>query len=250
MLDRLLKALRREPAARGLAGRRVYAIGDVHGRADLLAELHRRIEADAADFAGSRAIVYLGDYVDRGLDSRGALDLLLDRAPAGFEQIALMGNHEAMLLDFLERPDSGPLWLWNGGLATLLSYGVRPPAEARDPAALKDLQAAFAAALPQRHLAFLRRLKLSHVEGGYAFVHAGVRPGLPLEMQAPEDLLWIRGEFLNSRLDHGHVIVHGHSIGREVEIRPNRIGLDTGAYASGRLSALALEGERRWLLST
>ena len=253
MLDRLLKRLRpasAPAAARVTEGRRVYAIGDVHGRADLLRELHRRIVADARGADGACAMVHLGDYVDRGPDSRGAIDLLLDEAPASFEHVMLMGNHEAMMLDFLERPESGPQWLWNGGAATLLSYGVSPPAQAGDGAALEEARAALAAALPARHLAFLHALRLSHVEGGYAFVHAGVRPGLPLELQAAEDLLWIRGEFLNSRLDHGHVIVHGHTIGPEVEMRANRIGLDTGAYASGRLSALGLEGDRRWLLST
>ncbi len=253
MLDRLLKRLRPSPApasARAPEGRRVYAVGDVHGRADLLRELHGRIVADAEGGPAQRAIVYLGDYVDRGPDSRGVLDLLLDEAPPGFEQIALLGNHEAMLLAFLERAENGPPWLWNGGAATLLSYGVAPPARADDADALAELRAAFAAALPARHLDFMRGLRLSHVEGGYAFVHAGVRPGLPLDLQHAEDLLWIRGEFLNSRLDHGHVVVHGHTIGREVEMRPNRIALDTGAYASGRLSALGLEDDRRWLLST
>jgi serine/threonine protein phosphatase 1 len=253
MLDRLLKRLRPAPApgsARLPEGRRVYAVGDVHGRADLLRELHRRIADDAEGAPGERAIVYLGDYVDRGPESRDVLDLLLDEGPAGFEQVTLMGNHEAMLLEFLENAESGPQWLWNGGGATLLSYGVSPPAQVGEGSALEELREALAAALPARHLGFLRGLRLSHVEGGYAFVHAGVRPGLPLELQGPEDLLWIRGEFLNSRLDHGHVVVHGHTIGRDVEIRPNRIALDTGAYVSGRLSALGLEDDRRWLLST
>ena len=253
MLDRLLKALKpasAEPQARLRDGRRVYAIGDSHGRADLLRALHRLIVADAEGGPAERAIVYLGDYVDRGPDSRGVLDILLDEVPAGFERIALMGNHEAMLLEFLERAETGPRWLWNGGTATLLSYGVAAPAQPGGAAELEALRRAFAAALPARHLELLRGLRLSHVEDGYAFVHAGVRPGLPLDMQAADDLLWIRGEFLDSTLDHGHVVVHGHTIGREAELRANRIALDTGAYASGRLTALALEGERRWLLST
>jgi len=253
MLARLLRGLRtpsaREPA-RAPAGSRVYAIGDIHGRADLLARLHGGILEDAANAPGRRVAVYLGDYVDRGLDSRAVLDLLLDEPLPGFERVVLLGNHEAMLLGFLERVERGPNWLWNGGAATLLSYGVAAPADPQDPQALDACRVALAAAMPERHLAFLRGLPLSHVEGGYAFVHAGLRPGLPLALQAAEDLLWIRDEFLRSRLDHGHIVVHGHSIGREVEFRPNRIGVDTGAYASGRLSAVALEDDRRWLLST
>jgi serine/threonine protein phosphatase 1 len=253
MLDRLMRGLRPEPArppARAPGGARISAVGDIHGRADLLRELHRRIAEDAAAAPDRRVVVYLGDYVDRGADSRAVLDLLLDEPLEGFERVALTGNHEAMLLDFLERPESGPLWLWNGGAATLLSYGVPPPTDPRDPRALAACRAALAAALPARHLGFLRSLALRHAEGDYAFVHAGVRPGLPLELQAADDLLWIREEFLRSTLDHGHVVVHGHTVAREAEIRPNRIGLDTGAYASGRLTAAAFEDERRWLLST
>ena len=253
MLARLMRGLRAGSAgapARAPAGSRIYAIGDVHGRADLLRELHGRIVEDAANAPSRRVVIHLGDYVDRGLDSRAVLDLLLDEPLPGFERVALLGNHEAMLLRFLQDAEEGSNWLWNGGAATLLSYGVAAPADPQSPQALEACRAALAAAVPERHLAFLHGLPLSHVEGGYAFVHAGLRPGLPLELQVAADLLWIREEFLRSRLDHGHVVVHGHSIKREVEVRPNRIGVDTGAYASGRLSAVALEDERRWLLST
>lgn len=253
MLDRLFKRRTSDSTssnARVPPGRRVYAIGDVHGRADLLRALHALILEDAANAPPEKTVIYLGDYVDRGLHSREVLDLVVDAPLPGFAQVALRGNHEAMMLDFLERAENGPPWLWNGGAATLLSYGVALPSATQDPAALEAAREAFAAALPARHLEFLRGLRLSHVEGDYAFVHAGIRPGLPLEMQAADDLLWIRGEFLRSTLDHGHVVVHGHTIVREVEMRPNRIGLDTGAYATGRLTALVLEDNRRWLLST
>lgn len=234
------------------AGTRLYAVGDIHGRDDLLAELQARIAADAE---GSRArrpvLLYIGDYIDRGPDSKAVLDRLVDRPLAGFETIHLMGNHEALALEFLEDPGVGPLWFSNGGDATLLSYGVDPlqrAGPARAP--YRALRDAFAAALPERHLAFLRGLRLSHAEGDYLFVHAGIRPGVPLERQSPEDLLWIRREFLDSEADHGKVVVHGHSIARQPERRPNRIGIDTGAFATGRLTALVLEGTEAGFLQT
>ena len=233
------------------AGRRVYAVGDIHGRRDLLEALHDRILEDAADHAGSRfVVVYLGDYVDRGMQSREVVDLLLDEPLQGFETIHLKGNHEAFLLGFLEEPADGAGWLFNGGLQTLASYGLKPSATATAGDGLPKLQAELLAALPERHLDFYAALKMWHVEGDYAFVHAGIRPGTPLESQTEQDLLWIRESFLDSRADHGKVVVHGHTITWEPEVRVNRIGIDTGAFASGVLTCLVLDGETREFLHT
>jgi serine/threonine protein phosphatase 1 len=229
----------------------VYAIGDVHGRADLLDALHGAIVADAATRAATRRVlVWLGDYVDRGPDSRGVIDRLL-APPTGFETVALLGNHEQFMLDFLEDPSMGPHWMMNGGAETLTSYGI----------ALMDgcyfradrweaLSRALRDALPVPHRRLLDRLRPSHREGDYLFVHAGIRPGTPLDEQALDDLLWIRGEFLFSEADHGAIVVHGHTISDEPQIRPNRIGIDTGSFFSDHLTALALEGDRRFMLQT
>jgi serine/threonine protein phosphatase 1 len=234
------------------AGVAVYAIGDIHGRSDLLAELHAAIAADAArQDATRRVIVHLGDYVDRGPDSPGVIDRLMDSIPAGFESIALLGNHERMMLDFLEDASLGPLWLRNGGEATVASYGVLYDAKQTfDLQRLRGLQGELRFRLPERHLGFLRGLRLLHVEGDYAFAHAGIRPGVDLEAQEEMDLLWVRGLFLRSDRDHGKMIVHGHTIVPDPEVLPNRIGIDTGAWYTGRLTSLALHGSQRRLLAT
>lgn len=229
---------------------RVYAIGDIHGRADLLRALHRRIRADAAQAPGlDRRVVYLGDYIDRGAASREVLDILIDEPLPGFTSVHLSGNHEAMALDVLGDSRAAPRWLNDGGAATLKSYGLAGP-PCWDPVAMADLGESLAAALPARHLAFLRGLRLSHSEGDYFFCHAGIRPGVALESQAREDLLRIRETFLESDADHSKMVVHGHSISDRVEPRPNRIGVDTGAWRSGRLSALVLEADTWRVLDT
>ena len=235
----------RVPAPSVPDGTRVYVIGDIHGRLDLLARLSERIVIDSGDFTGERKVaVYLGDYVDRGPCSRGVIDLLVDEPLGGFESVHLKGNHEKFLLDFLDDASVWPFWLYNGADATLLSYGVTPTAGP------EGLQAEFRAAIPARHIEFLGALGLSHVEGDYIFVHAGVRPGVALKDQAEADLIWIRDPFLSSDADHGKIVVHGHSIAGEPEIEANRIGIDTGAYATGKLTCLVLEGEKRAFLHT
>lgn len=238
-------------AARIPAGLRVYAIGDIHGRADLLRHLHGMIAEDLAAAPVERAqVVYLGDYVDRGLESRQVVDLLIDEPLAGVERVHLMGNHEEVLLQFLDDTGVGPNWFFFGGDATLYSYRV-PGASPSIPAdRLSKVQADFRAALPERHLAFYSGLGAMHQVGDYLFVHAGIRPGVPLAAQSPADLYWIRDEFLESAANHGAVVVHGHTITPEPVMRPNRIGIDTGAYASGRLTCVALEGETRRFLAT
>lgn len=233
-------------------GSRIYAIGDVHGRLDLLARLHDLIAADAAA-AGARrkVVVYLGDYVDRGPDSRGVIDLLMRRPLAGFEHVYLLGNHEDYLLQFLENPAVGPHWCSYGGSETLASYGVRPPSPFLVRAAeYETASQALAQRIPPAHVEFMRGLRLTHQEGDYFFVHAGVRPGVALAAQQAEDLLWIRNEFLDSEDDFGACVVHGHTIVEQPEERPNRIGIDTGAFATGRLTAVALEGLSRKFIQT
>ena len=239
-----------EPAAsHAPRGVRVYAVGDIHGRADLLDQLLRQIGRDAASGADLvKYLVFLGDYVDRGPDSAMVIERLSGALLPGFGAIHLRGNHEAAMLGFIENPQAGPGWLAYGGRATLDSYGVAAPAEDAPPEHVAEARQRFAAALPAHHRTFLAGLRSHIAIGDYLFVHAGIRPGLPLHRQRDEDLLWIRREFLTSHLDHGKVVVHGHTITEQPEVRSNRIGIDTGAYASNRLTALVLEGgERRFL---
>lgn len=231
--------------------RRVYAIGDIHGRADLFDRLHEMILADRAAAGAVRPVlVYLGDYVDRGPDSAGIVERLVAPPPGDFDRVCLIGNHEQLMLDFLAREGAGLGWLMNGGDATLRSYGVPIAGEVYRREELAPLQAALRQRLPATHRAFLDALDRTHREGDYLFVHAGIRPGVPLDRQDEKDLIWIREDFLDSAADHGAVVVHGHSIRPKVEMRRNRIGLDTGAYASGTLTCLVLQDDQRSLLQT
>lgn len=225
-------------------GRLVYAVGDVHGRHDLLQGLVRQIarDAEAQNPSQQPLLVFLGDYVDRGPHSRQVVDtiLALHEAPA-FEVRALKGNHEEALLRFLEEPAFGTTWAEHGGSATLASYGVQPPATRTDVDAWTRASEDFAARLPGEHLDFYRGLDLVLEVGDYAFVHAGVRPGVPLAQQSERDLLWIRGEFLQAPGPFDKVIVHGHTPMEEPQLTGHRVGLDTGAYATGVLTAARLD---------
>ena len=247
VLTRLFKRRESEPptgAPRLPDNLRLYAVGDIHGCRERLQRLHAAIERDAAGFAGRKVIVYLGDYVDRGEDSAGVIEDLLRAEPAGFERIFLKGNHEDFLLRSLE--DKGALlpWLANGGDSTCRAYGIEPT---NPPDGTTDLlgwlQQRLREALPEGHLSFLRNLRLTHGEGDYLFVHAGVRPGIDLGKQSEEDLLWMREPFLSSRQPLGKVVVHGHTPSASPERRANRIGIDTGACYGGALTALVLEGD-------
>lgn len=231
------------------AGQRIYCIGDIHGRLDLLLELESIIRSDAAGYVGTRTAVYLGDYIDRGEQSKQVVDHLLDEPLPGFSAIHLLGNHEQTLLDFLEHPRSVAAWLSYGGRAALNSYGI-PVVRELSPQDLPDLRDELQRRMPARHLDFYRQLTLMHVAGDYAFVHAGIRPGVPLANQRKEDLLWIREEFTASRQRHERIVVHGHTITPEVEWHDNRIGIDTGAFHTGILTCLVLEGSDRRLLQT
>jgi len=231
------------------AGSVIYAVGDIHGEAAKLDRLHAMIRADADGRApGRRVAIYLGDYVDRGPDSAGVVDRLVGDTLPGFERVFLMGNHEDFLLQFLEAASSMSAWFCNGGLRTLESYDVDLRGYDSWMAEPDDLQEDFRSRLPPAHMKFFKALDLYRVEGDYLFVHAGIRPGRKLEDQSRADLLWIREAFLYSDADHGHIVVHGHTPCEAVEIRANRIGIDTGAVYGGKLTALVLEGERRDLL--
>jgi serine/threonine protein phosphatase 1 len=228
----------------------VYAIGDIHGRADLLQVIHREIAADADQLTPGtdKLVVYIGDYVDRGLESSQVIDLLIRQPLDGFRAVYLLGNHDAWLLSFLIDAKIGPTWLRYGGDATLHSYGVRLRLPVDDLQHFEQLQAELRERLPRRHVEFLERLELSYETGDYLFVHAGVRPNVPLDRQSVDDLLWIREPFLSSRRDLGKVIVHGHTVEAEPALRANRIGIDTGACWTGCLTCLVLEeGEYRFL---
>ena len=224
-------------------GVRIYAVGDVHGRADLLAPLLARIDVDLSAHPITRPCqVFLGDYIDRGPHSRQVIDLLIARRRR-HEMLFLKGNHEDFALEFLSDPTKLSEWKQVGGISTLLSYGVkiagRTDAEAEEQAAI-----AFRRALPESHLGFLGSLVLSFNCGDYFFAHAGARPGIPLREQYRQDLLWIRDDFLLHEEDFGKVVVHGHTPVMTPDIRPNRINIDTGAYATGRLTCLVLEGDK------
>jgi serine/threonine protein phosphatase 1 len=235
-------------------GARMYCIGDIHGRADLLQELHHIILADCEGYQGARKVIYLGDYVDRGESSKQVIDMLLSDSLPGFEPVFLRGNHEQAMMDFIKYPVSAVNWLQFGGLATLLSYRVgiqRPPLSRRvDEEELQEIADRLRQSLPEAHLAFLEATQLSHQEGSYFFAHAGIRPGTALEDQHPDDLLWIRRAFIDHQDPHPRIVVHGHTPVDEAELLPNRIGIDTGAYYSGVLTCLVLEGDQQRLLQT
>ncbi len=231
-------------------GRIIYAVGDIHGECALLKRLLDHIAQDAAQQEAGQAatIIFLGDYIDRGPDSRGVLDILAGPPPAGLEWRFLRGNHEQALLDFLIDPAGAAGWLRFGGVETLASYGVLAPPGTLDPRRLESLASQLAERLPPRHLDFLQASEMMVVVGNYVFVHAGIDPALPLDQQRPDDLLWIREGFIDRPLKGGHVVVHGHTIVETPLIEGNRIAVDTGAYATGRLTAVALAGRDRRIL--
>jgi serine/threonine protein phosphatase 1 len=228
-----------------VAGELVYAIGDVHGRYDLFKEMLGTVVDDAHDRQRGRTpiLILCGDYIDRGPDSASVLTALdWIRRDGRVRLHAIKGNHEAAFLSFLADPQDGGAWLTFGGDATLHSYGVRPPADFHDLPELVRARDDLLEVMPAAHLRVLQGLELMVVVGDYAFVHAGIRPGVPLSRQKAEDLLWIRGPFLDQTNRFEKRIVHGHSwIEAAPEIYDNRIGLDTGAYETGVLTAVRIE---------
>lgn len=218
----------------------IYAIGDVHGQDVLLGRLHARIVQDQSRRASAvkPTVIHLGDYIDRGPRSADVLDRVMRGSPA-FDALALLGNHEAMMLACLESDDRDvwAVWLGNGGDRTLESLGYSPRGRSGyDPRALAD-------ALGPRRIDWLRALPIWRQAGRYLFVHAGVLPGVPLEAQAPKDMLWIRRRFLDSDADHGFVVVHGHTPVEAPELRANRIGVDTSAAWPRTLTAAVLDDD-------
>ncbi|MCW2283827.1 serine/threonine protein phosphatase 1 [Rhodoblastus acidophilus] len=227
---------------------RLYVIGDVHGRLDLLHDLELRIEADLATAPERVLTIFVGDYVDRGGDSAG----VLDRLSAGefcTDIACLRGNHEEVMLQFLSDESVLDSWRKFGGLETLHSYGVNV-ADVMRGAGYDRAQVDLLRVLPTRHREFLEKTRLSLTVGDYFFCHAGVRPGVPLENQSPHDLLWIREEFIRNEASFGKVVVHGHTPTAAPEVKSNRINVDTGAYASSILTALVLEGDAKRFLAT
>ncbi len=236
-------------------GLRLYAVGDIHGRLDLLDALLELIVSDNAGREPKETVlVFVGDYTDRGPDSKGVVDRLITGLPPAISPIFLKGNHESFLLSFLQDPASGLNWLYNGGVTTLLSYGLEKELVTKallvGGSRLAEASERFKVRLPANHLEFFEKLELYRHLGDYFFVHAGVRLGVGLEDQNEEDLLWIRDEFLNWPHDFGAVVVHGHTPVHTPEDYRNRIGIDTYAFQTGKLTAVGLEGSRRWFLST
>jgi serine/threonine protein phosphatase 1 len=228
-------------------GTRVYCVGDVHGRDDLLRKMAGCLEVDLGNRSFDQAVtVFLGDYIDRGLGSMGVLEQLV-RGEWPTRIIALTGNHEDLLLAFLEDAATLEDWRSFGGLETLYSYGVNVGAAmaGRD---FEVVQREFVARFPESHRHFMENLKVSTTIGDYFFCHAGVRPGIPLDRQRREDLLTIRAPFLFSQVEHGKLVVHGHTPSVAPEVRPNRISMDTAAFATSRLTCLVLERDRRRFL--
>lgn len=232
-------------------GERVYAVGDVHGRYDLLERLLKLIERDhlARPPSAKTRLIFLGDLIDRGPASKAVVGALRAAQAASRQVVVLRGNHEDILLHCLDGdPGAQRAWLKHGGAATLQSYGVDPPGDDESPG---DFAARLEERLTPDVVAWIRGLPLKAQSGGFFFCHAGVRPGVPLHRQDEDDLVWIREEFLDCADDHGAVIVHGHSIcGTEPASFHNRICVDTAAYMSGVLTAVGLEGTERWFIST
>ena len=234
----------------GPPGRRAYAVGDIHGRLDLLEQLLAKIHADLDERPAEKVLlVFVGDLIDRGPSSAQVVERLRAYRRETVQTVFLLGNHEEVLLRILEG-DSSLIrsWLGFGGSQCLRSYGV-------DPSSLRGLDdrgkvEAVRAAIPAEHVAFLSSFVDSCRFGDYLFVHAGIRPGIELSQQQQSDLRWIREPFLLDDTNHGFVVVHGHTISPEVEERPNRVGIDTGAFATGILTAIAIEGAERWFLDT
>jgi serine/threonine protein phosphatase 1 len=248
MLKRFFRNKAAEARPHAPQGHRAYAVGDVHGRLDLLEQLLLRIEDDNASRGPAKThLVLLGDLIDRGADSKGVIDLFLERRPSFAKIVFLKGNHEEFFLEAM----LGDLammqsWLGYGGTECAASYGIGEGWIMNS--SPSDIWSRLADAVPQSHIEFVQDMADTFRFGDYLFVHAGIRPGIPLDQQVSKDLRWIREGFLEDRTDHGMTVIHGHTIVKEVEELPNRIGIDTGAYRTGVLTAIGIEEDRRWFI--
>lgn len=241
---------RRQSGPSGARGWRAYGVGDIHGRLDLLDELLEKVHDDIASRSQRKILlVFVGDLIDRGPSSAQVVERLRTYEHPEVRTVFLLGNHEEVLLRILSgEAELIAKWRLFGGSECLASYGVDASSLTglSDEAALEIVRSA----IPKEHVEFLESFDDSCRFGDYLFVHAGIRPGIEFEQQRQSDLRWIREPFLLDDTDHGFVVVHGHTIRPEVEMRPNRIGIDTGAFRTGVLSALAIEDQASWLLDT
>ncbi|MBV2143063.1 serine/threonine protein phosphatase [Falsochrobactrum sp. TDYN1] len=233
--------------ARGPEGLRLYAIGDIHGRLDLLQDMHGLIRADIdARPTHDWRIIHLGDYVDRGPDSRGVLDFLIKVSKHDPRMLALLGNHEAGFLQYLATGEVTGLFAANGGEETARSYGVE--IDFTQAVSAQEGHSNLVQAVPQAHIDFIRSLPRSLAFEDFFFCHAGVNPSLPLDAQDPDELIWIRNIFLGWTGLFEKVIIHGHTPQDAIDIHPNRVNLDTHAWKSGRLSAIIIDGAEKHFL--
>ena len=243
-LSNLLKRREKTPSPQKTDGTAeaelpVYAVGDIHGCLNLLLQLEAKIFAESGDRRG--VIVFLGDYIDRGPDSRGVIEHLATWQHPHLVPVFIRGNHEQVLFDFLSEPQTLQSWAQFGGLETLASYGLKPRLPVTESSAA-ELQQQFLAVLPAHHRTFLAQLRTHFETPSLFFAHAGINPDVPLDRQSAEDLLWIREAFLSSSKRFAKRVIHGHTPRPGVEILPNRINVDTGAYVTGKLSAVAISG--------
>ena len=233
----------------------IFAVGDIHGCKDLLDNIHQKIIKASKDKKGEKLIIYIGDYIDRGPDIKGTIQTLIDFNPANFKKIFLLGNHEQMLLEFISENKNNPFeWIYNGGSETLESYGIDLSEHIDNDMDLKidiKIKKKFIQLLPSSHLNFFNQLVLNYTYDDYFFVHAGINPTIPIEMQEKETMIWTREEdFFKPTMKYEKIIVHGHTPKEKIEKFPYRINIDTGSFYSGNLSCLLIENEKLSFIDT
>lgn len=228
----------------------IYAVGDVHGCLDLLRDAEERISDDMEKRQQKGLVVLLGDYVDRGPNSAGVLAHLISPSSLGLRRLPLCGNHDDVFSSILDAPDTINDWLAFGGRETLMSYGIDvQQLQDRGRHGLSELRSIMAEAIPERDIAFVKSLPVSLRIGPYLFVHAGIRPGVDVRLQDDRDLMWIREPFLTAGSGLDLTVIHGHTPSPEPSIGPGRIGIDTQAYSTGKLTVLRVDAESASVLN-